>query len=518
MKKASGFEIIAARCWNLLNEGKPFTPIFTVSVYLMYHFRDLGDPGFLASAGLSLLFILPLFALFFLFDFPLMLRNYLWLPLVAALLIWEPFPLSLAWTGLGLYFFFTVYFWGTFYYHLRIGTSWWNFRRFWKLVLKNSDSTSGNAQEQMPKFLLLLFLWEVYTWSLSSGPDQLNPTELLPLLWFTLGLAVYAWILHRNLFDWKPKELATGLTQPLNDPPVAVSEKVIVIVIDGMRKDRFEEANAPFLKQLRAEGTEYTQMETVYPARTVVCFSSMFTGTYPREHGIKSNMVWSLGIKVESIFDSLRRVGRKGRLLGIAHLIDSMGDDVESVTAVMHNDLADRNIIERAKLIMAEQNPDLLVAQLIATDQTGHSMGALYDEYVQKIEEADALIREFTEWLEARGMMKNTTLLICADHGQADGIGGHGHLDEGERFVPFFLHGPHIAQGQRIDTRHSLVSVAPTIAHLLGAPMPSHSRGPVLAEALKAGHGNGTLEGAQLVESDKVSGLGAAEPALGVRR
>ena len=76
-------------------------------------------------------------------------------------------------------------------------------------------------------------------------------------------------------------------------------------------------------------------------------------------------MVWKLGIKVESIFDSLRKVGKRGRLLGIAHLIDSMGDDVESVTAVMHNDKADRNIMERAKLIVSEQNPDLLSCSLL---------------------------------------------------------------------------------------------------------------------------------------------------------
>ena len=264
-----------------------------------------------------------------------------------------------------------------------------------------------------------------------------------------------------------------------------MNQKVIVIVVDGMRKERFEEADAPFMKKLRAEGTEYAQMETVYPARTVVCFSSMFTGTYPREHGIRSNMVWRLGIRVESIFDSLRKVGKKGRLLGIAHLIDSMGDDVESVTAVMNNDVADRNIMERAKKIMAEQNPDLLVAQLIGVDQTGHSRGVLYDDYTQKIAEADRLIEEFVGWLEERGMMANTTLIICADHGQADGIGGHGHLDEGERYVPFFLHGPTIEAGRRIDEKHSLVSMAPTLAYLLGAPFPSHSRGPVLTEAIK---------------------------------
>jgi hypothetical protein len=487
MKKASAFEIVAARCWNLLNEGKPFTPIFTVGTYAVYHIRDWTDPVFWASFGAGLLFALPLFVLYFYYDFPLFLRNYLWLPLIAAMLVWRDVPLELPLygTALLLFFFFTVYFWGTFYYHLRIGTTWWNFTRFWKLVLKNSDSTSGNAQEQMPKFLLLLFLME-----LGAGPWRSGESGTIADLpwghyaWFVLGTALYAWVLHHYLFDWKPKEIAT-LTDNVPVPVRPVSGKVFVLVIDGMRKDRFEAADAPFLKRKRSQGTEYTQMETLYPARTVVCFSSMFTGAYPREHGITSNMVWKLGIKVESIFDSLRKVGKKGRLLGIAHLIDSMGDDVESVTAVMHNDKADRNIMERAKLIMAEQNPDLLVVQFIATDQTGHSRGALYDEYVQKIHEADGLIAEFTDWLEAQGYADDATYIICADHGQADGIGGHGHLDEGERFVPFFLYGTGIRAGVKVEEKHSLVSVAPTLSYLLGAPYPDHSRGPVLTEALQ---------------------------------
>jgi predicted AlkP superfamily pyrophosphatase or phosphodiesterase len=226
-------------------------------------------------------------------------------------------------------------------------------------------------------------------------------------------------------------------------------------------------------------------METVYPARTVVCFSSMFTGTYPFEHGIKSNMVWKLGIKVESIFDSLRKINKKGRMLGIAHLVDSFGKDVEAVTAVMKNDVADRNIIEGAKRIMAEQDPDLFIVQLIGTDQTGHSQGVLYPEYIEKIEEADHLIKDFVDWLNVNGKMENTTLMICADHGQADGIGGHGHLDEGERYVPFFINGPHIKSGHKVEEKQSLVSVAPTLAYLMGAPYPSHSRGPVLLEAIK---------------------------------
>jgi predicted AlkP superfamily pyrophosphatase or phosphodiesterase len=326
-----------------------------------------------------------------------------------------------------------------------------------------------------------LSVWEMLFRANSAG-DVVNGG---PLTLFYLFIFGFAYILHRNLFDWKPGIYESYTKVNFSEPKESVSDKVIVIVVDGMRKDRFYEADTPYLDFLKENGTEYMNMETVYPARTVVCFTSMFTGTYPIEHGITSNMVWKLGINVESIFDSLRKVGKKGRLLGIAHLVDSMGDDVETVTAVMHNDKADPNIMARARKIVEDQDPDMLIVQMIATDQTGHSRGVLYDEYLQKIHEADNLINEFVSWLNEKGKMENTTLIICADHGQADGIGGHGHLDEGERFVPFIMYGPDIEKGKKVEEKHSLVSLAPTLAYLLGAPFPSHSRGKVLVDAMK---------------------------------
>jgi hypothetical protein len=480
VKSASKFEKVAARCWNLLNEGKPFTPIFTVGTMLLFHIGDFASLPFWLNFTISLAITLPLFILFFVYDFPLFLRNYLWVPIVVYLIIGWEWNLALSLLGIGLYFFFTILFWGTLYYHLRIGTSWLNFTRFWKLVLKNSDSTSGNAQEQLPKFLLLLAYWQ-YTYSLFDTSQQLPIVQFLS---FFGGLLVFTFILHRYLFDWKPK-MYEEYAKNAEDWKEDRADRVVVIVVDGMRKERFQEAETPFLDSLKAEGTEFSNMETVYPARTVVCFSSMFTGTYPYEHGITSNMVWKLGIKVESIFDSLRKVGKKGRLLGVAHLVDSMGSDVDTFTAVMHNDKADPTIMKKAKHIMKEQDPDLFIVQMIGTDQTGHSRGVLYDEYLQKIKEADRLIEDFVLWMKEEGKMENTTLFICADHGQADGIGGHGHLDEGERFVPFIMHGPNIHKGRKVESKHSLVSMASTIAHILGAPFPSHARGPVLEEAFR---------------------------------
>ncbi|WP_135549877.1 alkaline phosphatase family protein [Paenibacillus cymbidii] len=487
MKSASLFEIVAARCWNVLNEGKTFTPVFVLAVFAI---ALAGGLDFAAYCGAAAL-LLPLGVIFYVYDYPLHLRWFLLPPLAAFLLLWGVFPVGLFVWAVLLYLFFTVFFWGTLYYHLRIGTTWWNFTRIWKLFLINSDSTSGNPGEQLPKTLLLL---AAFAWGydgLTGATDEAwsgwgsffgATGPWLGYCAFAAALFVYSWAAHRLLFTWKPVESQTPT--PEQPPLAAPARRVVVLVIDGCRKERFEQADAPFLHRLMREGVYYDRMETVYPARTVVCFSSMFTGANPREHGIRSNMVWKLGVRVESIFDSLRKQGRKGILFGCAHLIDAFGDDVASFTAVEKNSVVDIKIIEEAKRIMKRERPDLMVVQLIAVDQTGHSRGVLYPEYAAQISQSDELIRGFCEWMEEEGLAEETTYIVMADHGQGNGIGGHGHLDVGERFVPFVMYGHGVRSGVRVGEPNSIVSVAPTIAHLLGAPVPSGSRGRVLTEAL----------------------------------
>ncbi|WP_276915364.1 alkaline phosphatase family protein [Aneurinibacillus aneurinilyticus] len=475
MKQASAFEIIAARCWNVLNEGKSFTPVYVTGIAFLYYVAI----GWHTSAfSLGLVYLLPLFAIYYVYDFPLHLRWFLWIPLGIAIYLFGIPDMGLLLFALGMYIFFTVFFWGTLYYHLRIGTTWWNFLRIWKLFLKNTDSTSGNVFEQLPKFFLQLVVF-------SAVYEAVQPTALLrEISVLSVGIFVFAFLIHRYLFNWKPVEYP-AYTNPADLPDEPLAKKVVVVVIDGCRKERLYEADAPFLHRLMREGTVYETMETIYPARTVTCFSSMFTGTYPREHGIKSNMVWDLLVKVESIFDVLKKQGRKGVLFGCAHLIDAFGDHVESFTAVSHNDVVDKKIMEQAKVLYERENPDLFIVQMIAVDQTGHSRGVLYPEYLEKIKEADALVADFHAWLTARGDMDETAFIVMADHGQGNGIGGHGHLDTGERFVPFFMHGPMIACGKKVGEFRSIVSVAPTISALLGVPLPDHARGPVLKEAFK---------------------------------
>ena len=477
MQAASKFEIVAARLWNVLNEGKSFHPVFVLGTFLLLHAPDLARPGFWGAALPALSLSAPLVLLFVRYDFPLKLRWALWVYLTAFVLVFRFVDFGALALVIGLYVFFTVFFWGTFYYHLRTGAPRTNFVRFWRLVLENPDSTSGNFLEQVPKAILALFTLEY----LLAAPPSASRAALV--LGFTAALTLASYLVHRRFFDWKPIYPSELTLEVSEGAPLA--KRVIVVVIDGCRLDRFHEAEKPYLEKMMEGGTVYDSVETVYPARTVVCFSSMLTGASPESHGITSNLVLKLGLKVESVFDVLRRVGKGGCLVGIAHLIDAFGADVASVTSVAHNDKIDQNLIAVARREMEAHDPELLVLQLLAVDQNGHVRGTAYPEYVERIEITDHLIEGFMAWCEDRGYLEDTAVILMADHGQGKGIGAHGHLSEGERFVPFAIWGSGVAEERVVEKPASILDLAPTICYLLGVEPPKGSTGRVLGEALK---------------------------------
>ena len=476
-KKASRFEIVAARLWNVFNEGKPFTPVFVMGVLALLSLPHLTDAGYWLRAGIAILALTPLFLLFYRFDYPLKLRWALWWALgifVGGFIILTGWLVVTAVVAvLALYLGFTVFLWGTVYYHLRIGTRWTNFTRFWRLVLENPDPTSGNFLEQVPKVLLLVLAFQLMVHR--PGWETIVGVEV-----FVLILGVATALVHQWFFTWPPPP-SLAPTHLVSRPGAARCRRFIAIVIDGCRADRLWEAETPCIDRLRREGADYINTATVYPARTVTGFSSMFTGARPKTHGMRSNFVPNLGVKCDSIFDALRAEGRSGKLVGIAHLVDAFGhEDVETVTAVTHNDEIDDALVARAKAVMERDDPDLLALQLLSVDQTGHARGSYNSEYLDKIEDSDRKISDFLDWCRERGYLENATVLITSDHGQGIGIGGHGHMSPTEIYVPCILWGAGVELDGEIDEPRSVMDVSPTIAYFLGVPPPRQSTGQVL--------------------------------------
>ena len=467
---ASRLEVIAARSWNVLNEGKPFTPVFALGVIALLVLSRLGQPGILVRSVVGIAAVVPLALLWWRYDFPLRLRAVLWVALAAWVLVFRSVSVPALVLVVSLYFFFTVVMWGTVYYHLRIGTRWTNFTRFTRLVLENPDPTSGNALEQLPKAMLLTWMFELV--SRDASWSSVAAVEV-----FTAVVALAALAAHQWWWTWIPALPQRGL-RGASTPAARVSDRVIVIAIDGCRADRLREAHTPFLDRLRAEGADFTNVSTVYPARTVTAFASMLTGAPPEAHGMRSNFVPYLGVRCESVFDVLRARGMKGVLVGIAHLIDAFGErDVRTVTAVMDNDSIDGALVARAKRVLEEEAPELLVLQLLSVDQTGHSRGSYREEYLRQIEVTDCTIEEFVTWCGERGYLDNATILVTSDHGQGIGIGGHGHMSPPEITVPCVWWGAGMPSTPANDGQRFITEIAPTIAGLLGCPEPAATVG-----------------------------------------
>ena len=479
-------EVWAARAWNVFNEGRPFSIVYPLLVLPAAALVGLapGGPLWIALvAAAATAVVLSRFA------FPLRGRALLWLGALVSVPLLEPWraPALLA-GALAGYAFFTVVVWGGIYYHLRTGAPWTNPLRFWRLVLTNSDPTSGNALEQLPKLLIVLsaatlVAEEPTTGSVARAAAAVAVTAALGAL-AARGFA-------RRLPAYPERE-------PRDDVPLAASSgstlarRVYVIVVDGCNRGRLWQADAPVMDRLAREGTEYLCVEPAYPARTVVCFSSMLTGATPAEHGMRSNFAPRLGVRRESVFDVLEREGRRGRLVGIAHLLDPFGEDVvRSVTSVQPTSEIDRSLTAEARRVVDDEDPDLLVLQLLAADQLGHVRGVRSGEYLDQLAETDRHVGAFLDFLGRRGKLDDATVILMADHGQGRGIGGHGHLDWGERPVPFVVWGRGAAPGAVSREPRSVLELAVTVSRLLGLPAPGAARGRPLLPAEDGRGGEG---------------------------
>jgi hypothetical protein len=478
-RPAGPVEVWDARAWNVFNEGRPFSIVYPLLVLLAAAPLGLAPEGplglALLGAGASALVLSR-------FSFALRGRALLWLAALASLPLLEPWraPTLLA-GALAGYAFFTVVVWGSVYYHLRTGAPWTNGLRFWRLVLTNSDPTSGNALEQLPKLLIALSAGTLL--AEDPGAGSLLRVGAAVAIAAALG-ALAARAFARRMPRYPEREPRARERAPRQAAGDALARRVYVIVVDGCNRGRLWQADAPVMDRLAREGTEYLAVEPAYPARTVVCFSSMLTGATPAEHGMRSNFAPRLGVRCESVFDVLEREGRRGRLVGIAHLLDPFGHDVvRSVTSVQPTSQIDASLVAEGRRVVEEEDPDLLVLQLLAADQLGHVRGVRSPEYLEQLAETDRHVDGFLRFLEESGRLDGATVILMADHGQGRGIGGHGHLDWGETPVPFVVWGEGALPGAVSREPRSVLELATTIAHLLGLPQPGAARGRTLVPA-----------------------------------
>ena len=123
---------------------------------------------------------------------------------------------------------------------------------------------------------------------------------------------------------------------------------------------------------------------------------------------------------------------------------------------------------------------------------TGKPRQLAIDLYDGELARLDSLIGDFLSALDERGVLANSIVMITADHGEEFGEhAGHGHghtLYEEMLHVPFLvLRTDAVPHTRVIDMPVAQIDILPTIAELVGAPIPAAAAGRSLAATIVAG-------------------------------
>ncbi len=277
-------------------------------------------------------------------------------------------------------------------------------------------------------------------------------------------------------------------------PPRA--NHVIVFGLDGVGARALQLAETPNMNKMIMNGALSINTRTVLPSNSGPSWVSMFTGTVPEHHGVRSNS-WRTdnyniepSIKTEagyfpSIFEHIKeqKPELKAFMLyewgGMLNLFD------ESVPDRVIHKTDGVELFHAAYDVFFEEKPEFLFVAIDEPDGFGHRYGYDHPEYFRCISKYDSLIGIFIDRLIAESMLENTVILVTSDHGGLDR--GHGGDSPNEMEIPVLLYGGSVTQGRTIEQVHLITDIAATAAGLLGIVLPGECRGSFIFEAFMPG-------------------------------
>ena len=90
-----------------------------------------------------------------------------------------------------------------------------------------------------------------------------------------------------------------------------MENKVVLILIDGMRPDGTEACGNDTFQMLMRAGASCFHAQTVMPSVTLPCHASLFFSVDPTRHGITDNTWHPMARPIESLADVVKKFGGK---------------------------------------------------------------------------------------------------------------------------------------------------------------------------------------------------------------
>ncbi|HET8648148.1 MAG TPA: alkaline phosphatase family protein, partial [Vicinamibacteria bacterium] len=270
-------------------------------------------------------------------------------------------------------------------------------------------------------------------------------------------------------------------TPPPQERTEPLSQRALLVLMDGLGLEASR--SMPFLNELRARGASL-DCQAGLPSLSMPARAVLMTGAWQEIHGQTTNY-GARPLTVEHLFQLVRAgggetalaAGDKTQALFAPYvtrqaLFDEPPETApfEHYQAVLRRDLA-------ASLDLLRTRPRLAQVELNLVDEAGHGWGSGSPEYAR----AAALVDDGLRAVAAAVDLERDTLLVTADHGHVP-AGGHGGPEPDVMGVPLVLAGAGVRRGA--TGACAQVDVAPTLAVLLGLPLPAASQGRPLLDAL----------------------------------
>ncbi len=303
---------------------------------------------------------------------------------------------------------------------------------------------------------------------------------------------------------------------------------LLLVTLDTTRADRLgaygrpAAAETPVFDRLAREGVLFEQAMTSAPL-TLPAHATMFTGHYPPLHGVRDNGGFFLGPESITLAERLRDRGlRTGAFVG-AFVLDAKwgldqgfehyADDFD-LTKIQGPGFSLGTVQRRAHEVVDRALPwlesvagDRFFAWLHFYDahapyDAPEPFGARYaaTPYNGEVAYADAQLGRVIAFLEGRGLLDRTIVVVVGDHGESlgeHGEGTHGFfIYETALHVPFAIRAPFArTASRRVPSIVRTVDLLPTVLDLLGEAPPQDGPGQSLVPLMTGDSQDLALDG-----------------------
>lgn len=272
--------------------------------------------------------------------------------------------------------------------------------------------------------------------------------------------------------------------------PVGV-ERVVLVVLDGLRPDTIDACGLENWKRLAARGASTLAGTTVGPSVTAAAMASLFTGVAPDTHGLRSDKIHlprargvvhplprclrGAGVPTSTFINCIPWLFR-----GVAARITrALGVDDPHFVGVTAED-----IVMAARRRLADEGCGLVVVHLPDADRAGHAHGWMSEQYLnaaRRLDHALGLVAAYARIDED----PRSLLVALADHG-GGGVDPRDHdsIHPLDRTIPILLTGRSVRPAC-LPRDASLLDVPPTVLWSLGVPIPQSYAGKPLMEVFE---------------------------------